>query len=83
MVLPYSLQCKTFQPRLSLLDSLVNITEILKIIMQDAGIIHYPLFSRKNNTCSCTLLKINYCDVGSTYLFLVSSDTDKIYLLLM
>ena len=41
-------------------------------------IIHYPLFSRKNNTCSCALFKINYCDAGSIY---VSLDTDEMHLL--
>ena len=44
--------------------------------MREAGIIHYPLFSRKYNTCSCTLFKINYCDAGSIDL---SLDTDKMY----
>ena len=48
--------------------------------MWDMGIIHYPLFSRKNNTSSYTLLKINYCDAGSIYLYL---DNDKMYLSLM
>ena len=66
--------------RPSLLDSSFNVTEILKILTQDAGIIHYLLFSRKNNTYSCALFKINYCDAGSIYL---SLDTDKMYLLLM
>ena len=46
--------------------------------MPDVGIIHCPLFSRKNNTCSCALLKINYCHAGGIY---VSFGTDKIYLL--
>ena len=48
--------------------------------MRDAGIIHYPLFSRKNNTCSCALFKIRYCDAGSIS---VSLGTDKMYLLSM
>ena len=61
-----------------LLDSSFNVTEILKIVMQDAGIIHYPLFSKKN-TSSYALWKINYCDVDSICLLL---DTDKMYLLL-
>ena len=64
----------------SLLHSSFNVTKILKIVMWDMGIIHYPLFSRKNNTSSCALLKINYCDAGSIYLYL---DYDKMYLLLM
>ena len=54
--------------RPSLLHFLFNVTEILKIVMWDASIIHYLLFSRKNNTCSCASLKINYCDAGSIYL---------------
>ena len=63
-----------------LLDSSFNVTEILKIVMQDAGIIHYPLFSKKKkNTSSYALWKINYCDVDSICLLL---DTDKMYLLL-
>lgn len=48
--------------------------------MGDAGIIHCPLFSRKNNTCSCALLKINYCDAGS---ICVSLGTDKMYLFIV
>ena len=36
----------------SLLDSLFNKAKILKIVMPDGVIIHYSLFSRKNNTCS-------------------------------
>ena len=63
-----------------LLNSSFNVTEILKIVMRDAGIIHYPLFLRKNNASSCTLLKINYCDAGSIYL---SLNNDKMYLLSM
>ena len=66
--------------RPSLLDSSFNVTEILKIVMWDAGIIYYPLFSRKNNTCSCALFKINCCHAGRIYL---SLDTDKMRLLLM
>ena len=50
--------------RPSLLDSSFNKTEILKIVTQDVGIIHHPLFSRKNNTGWSALLKINYCDDG-------------------
>ena len=48
---------------------------------RNAGCEYYPLpiIFKKNNTCSCGLLKINYCDAGSIYLFL---DTDKMYLLL-
>ena len=38
--------------------------------MQDVGITHYPLFSRKNNTCACALLKVTECDTGSIYLCL-------------
>ena len=57
-------------PRPLLLNCLFNVTEILKIVMQDMAIIYYLLFSRKNNKCSCTLLKINYCDVSRMYLSL-------------
>ena len=46
--------------------------------MQDVCIIHYPLFLRKNNSCSCALFKINYFDAGSIY---ISTDTDKMSLL--
>ena len=46
--------------------------------MRDAGIKNYLLFSRKNNTCSRALSKINYCDACRNYL---SLDTDKMYLL--
>ena len=46
----------------------------------NAGCGHYPLFSRKNNTCSCTLFERNYCSTGRIYL---SLDTDKMCLLLM
>ena len=49
-------------------DSSFNVTEVLKIVMRDAGIIHYSLFLRKNNTCSSALLKLNYCDGGIIYL---------------
>ena len=49
-----------------------------QVAQKQSTIIHYPLFSRKNNTCSCALFKINYCDAGSIY---VSLDTDKMYLL--
>ena len=52
----------------SLVDPSFNVTEILKIVMRDAGIIYYPLFLRKNNTCSSALLKLNYCDGGIIYL---------------
>ena len=52
----------------SLVHSSFNVTEILKIVMRDAGIIHYPLFLRKNNTCSSALLKLNYRDGGIIYL---------------
>ena len=65
--------------RPSLLDSFFNVTEILKIVLWDVGIDHYPLFSRKNNTCLCPLLKIN-CDAGSIHLCL---DTDEMFLLSM
>ena len=68
----------SFRP--SLHDSSFNVTEILKIVMWDAGIIHYSLFSRSNNTCSSALFKVNYCDANSIYL---SLESDKMYLLLM
>ena len=70
--------CPDFLVRLSLLDFSFNVTEILKILMQDAGIIHCPLFSRKTSSCPCALLKMNYCDAVSTYL---SLDNDKMHLL--
>ena len=63
----------------SLVDSSFNVREILKIVMRDAGIIHYPLFLRKNNTFSSALLKLNYCDGG----YYLSLDNDKMYLLSM
>ena len=37
---------KNIQLRPSLLDSLFNVIEILKIVMRDAGIIHNQLFSK-------------------------------------
>ena len=61
--------------RPSLLDSSFNETEILKIVMQDVGITHHPLFSRKNNTGLSALLKINYCDDGSIHVSPVNQHT--------
>ena len=55
-----------------------NVTEILKIIMQDVGIIHYSLFLGENNAFSCVLLRVNYCGACSIYL---SLDTNEMYLL--
>ena len=56
-----------------------TVTGILKIIMRDVGIIHYSLFSRKNNSCSGALLKIHYCDAGGIY---TSLGMDKMLLLM-
>ena len=55
-----------------------NVTEILKIIMQDVGIIHYSLFLGENNAFPCVLLRVNYCGACSIYL---SLDTNEMYLL--
>ena len=51
--------------------------ETLKIVMQMQAL---SIIFKQNNTCSCALLKINYCDTGSIYLCL---ETVKMHLLPM
>ena len=63
-----------------LLDSLFDVTEILKIINAVCGHYLLSIIIEKKNTCSFALLKINYCDAGTIYL---SLDTNKMYLLSM